>query len=103
MEFGSQWEHVGYILGLEHSLLKTIELNSQKVEKCAFRMLEEWMQQNVKPCYCKLISAMHEEGLNQGVEILRKNIESSEFLTCCLSIGTGGATGAKPLLCSRQW
>ena len=78
MEFGSQWKHVGYILGLEHSVLKAIELSSQEVVKHAFGMLEEWMQRDVKPCYCKLISAMHEEGLNRGVEILKQNIKSSK-------------------------
>ena len=78
MEFGSQWKHVGYILGFEHSVLKTIELNSQEVEKRTFRMLEEWIQRDVKSCYCKLISAMHEEGLSRGVEILKQNIKSSK-------------------------
>ena len=78
MEFGLQWKHIGYILGLEHSVLKTVELNSQEVEKRAFRMLEEWKQRDVKPCYCKLISAMHEEGLSRGVEILKQNIKSSK-------------------------
>ena len=80
MEFGSQWKHVGYNLGLEHSILKTIELNSQEVEKHAFRMLEEWIQRDVKSCYCKLISAMHEEGLSRGVEILKQNIKSSKVI-----------------------
>ena len=78
-EFGSHWKHVGYNLGLQHSVLNIIELNSQDVEQRTFRMLEEWMQRNVKTCYCKLISAMLEEGLCQGVEILKQNIKSSKF------------------------
>ena len=85
-EFGSHWKHVGYNLGLEHSVLNVIELNSQDVEQRTFKMLEEWMQTNVKTCYCKLISAMLEEDLCQAVEILKQNIKSSKFFkpSACL-------------------
>ena len=77
-EFGTQWKHVGYALGLEHSVLECIELNDHKTEERAFRMLNEWIQRDAKSCYCKLISAMYQEGLVEGVEILKRKIKSSK-------------------------
>ena len=71
-EIGKQWKHVGYALGLEHSLLECTEHNHPHgVEEKAFKMLTDWIQRDVHPCYCKLIYAMDKEHLHQGVECLR--------------------------------
>ena len=77
-EFGSQWKHIGYTLGLEHNVLENIESNFAKVEERAFKMLSEWMRRDVQSCYCKLISAMNEGNLVSGVEILKKKITKSK-------------------------
>ena len=75
-EFGIQWKHVGYALGLEHSLLVCIEHNSpHEVEEKAFNMLTSWKQRDAHPCYCKLIYAMEKEHLNRGVECLKSYIK----------------------------
>ena len=78
-ELGEQWKHIGYALGLKHSVLKNIELNLHQVEEQAFKMFEEWIQRHVDCCYCKLISAMNEEGLCSAVTVLKQKIELSEF------------------------
>ena len=78
MEFGAQWIHVGYSLGLEYSVLNIIELNSHEFEERAYRMLTGWMQRELHPCYCMLISAMECEGLKRGVEVLKFKIKSSK-------------------------
>ena len=79
MEFGTQWIHVGYALGFEHSVLNIIELNSHEFEERAFRMLTGWMQRELHPCYCILISAMESQDLKRGVEVLKLKIKSSKF------------------------
>ena len=79
-EFGKQWKHIGYALGLNHCVHKNIEHNLHKVEEQTFRMFEEWIQRHVDCCYCKLISAMNDEGLCDAVTVLKLKIELSEFL-----------------------
>ena len=81
-KFGAKWKYVGYILGLEHDVIDNIELNSPAMEERCFRMLAEWIQRDVKSCYCKLISAMAEEHLDRGIEILKCKIKSSKAATC---------------------
>ena len=78
-EFGTKWKHVGYVLGLDHSVLTNIELNLHEVEEQAFKMLDEWIQRSADSCYCKLISAMNEEGLCKNVEILKHKIKLNNF------------------------
>ena len=80
MEFGARWKHIGYILELDPNVIDHIELNLQEVEERAFKMLVEWIQRDVKSCYCKLISAMSEEGLHKGIEKLKFKIKSSKKL-----------------------
>ena len=80
-EFGIQWIHVGYFLGLEHSVLKVIEQNIHEVEEQAFQMLNEWVQRDLKSCYCRLISAMDKQGLGRGVEVLKRSIKSSKIFS----------------------
>ena len=80
-EFGTQWIHVGYILGLEHSVLKVIGQNIHEVEEQAFQMLNEWVQRDLKSCYCRLISAMDKQGLGRGVEVLKRSIKSSKIFS----------------------
>ena len=75
-EFGTKWKHVGYILGLDHSSLTNIEINSHEIEERAFKMLVEWLERDVESCYCKLISAMNEEGLCEKVDILKHKIKN---------------------------
>ena len=68
-------------MGLEHNVIELIKLNLQEVEERSFRMLVEWIQRDVKSCYCKLISAMAEEHLDRGIEILKHKIKSSKVLS----------------------
>ena len=77
-ELGSQWRHIGYTLGLQDSKLNNIELNFPKVEERAFNMLKMWIEKDVEACYCKLISAMKEEGFVNEVETLKEKITASE-------------------------
>ena len=79
LEFGTRWKHVGYILELEPNVIDHIELNLREVEERCFRMLVEWIQRDVNSCYCKLISAMAEEHLDKGIEILKCKIKSSKI------------------------
>ena len=78
-ELGSRWRYVGYALELENSALDNIKSNFHKVEDQAFEMLKYWIQTDVESCYCKLISAMNEEGLVKGIEILKGRIQTSEY------------------------
>ena len=78
-EFGDKWKHVGYALDLEHPVIVTIELNEKHVEEQAFKMLCNWIQRDVHPCYCKLISAMEKECLNSGVDCLKKWIKQGSY------------------------
>lgn len=80
-ELGTKWKHIGYTLGLEHSVLNCIEHNNHQVEERSFNMLEEWMQRDVEACYCKLISAMERESLCSGAEALKSKIKPSNFST----------------------
>ena len=77
LEFGTQWKYVGYNLELEQNVIEHIEFNSRTVEDQSFKMLTEWIRRDVKPCYCKLISAMTEEGLHKGIEKLKHKIKSN--------------------------
>ena len=79
-EFGKQWKHIGYALKLNHCILKNIEHNLHEVEEQTFRMFEEWIQRHVDCCYCRLISAMNDEGLCDAVTVLKLKIELSKFL-----------------------
>ena len=80
LEFGTKWKYVGYNLELDHNVIDHIKLNFQTVEDQSFQILVEWIQRDVKSCYCKLISAMTEEGLHKGVEKLKCKIKSSKIL-----------------------
>ena len=80
LEFGTQWKYVGYNLELEANVIEHIELNSRTVGDQSFQMLVEWIRRDVKSCYCKLISAMTEEGLHRGIEKLKYKIKSSKLL-----------------------
>ena len=80
LEFGTKWKYIGYNLDLTHDIIDYIELSTPTVEDRSFRMLIEWIQRDVKSCYCKLISVMTEEGLYEGVENLKYRIKSSKFL-----------------------
>ena len=56
-----------------------IELNNHDFEEQTFKMLCEWMKRDATSCYCKLISAMNEQGLSRGVAILKEKIKPSKF------------------------
>ena len=75
-KLGSHWKHIGYTLGLEDSALRNIEINCRTVEEQAFNMLNKWVQIDTESCYCKLISAMNEEGLSKEVETFKEKIKS---------------------------
>ena len=81
-EFGHEWKHVGYSLGLEHTLLKTIESNVHNIEEQAFNMLSYWIQRDIESCYCKLITAMKKENLNSGIEHLKYWIRAGSYSYC---------------------
>ena len=78
-EFGHNWKYVGHELRLEVSVIDTIELNEKHVEDQAFKMLHNWIQHDVQPCYCKLIAAMETESLNSGVACLKKWIKQGRY------------------------
>ena len=78
-EFGDNWKYVGYELHLEDSVIDTIGLDEKRVEDQAFKMLRNWIQCDVKPCYCKLIAAMETESLNSGVTCLKKWIKRGRY------------------------
>ena len=80
-EFGARWKHVGYILELQHHVIEHIELNKQEVQERSFQMLVEWIQRDVKSCYCTLISAMTKERLHEGIKNLKCKIKSSTVAT----------------------
>ena len=77
-KLGSHWKHIGYTLGLEDSALGNIEIDFRTVGEQAFNMLKMWVQKDTESCYCKLISAMNEEGLSKEVETLKEKIKSSK-------------------------
>ena len=77
--FGDKWRHVGYILNLKHTLLNNIEVNTWETEEEAFKMLSVWVESSAECCYCSLISAMEEEGLNNAVKHLKQLISSSMY------------------------
>ena len=83
-KFGARWKHVGYILELEHHVIEHIELNIQEIQERSFQMLVEWKQRDVKSCYCKLISAMSKEHLQEGITSLKCKIKSSKILSVLL-------------------
>ena len=64
---------------LDPNVIDHIELNLQEVQERSFRMLVEWIQRDAKSCYCKLISAMTEEHLDKGIEILKCKIKSDKY------------------------
>jgi len=80
-EIGGEWKSIGYYLGFTPDEIYCIEENSQTVEKRAFNMLEKWFLKDTNACYCKLITAMTEESLISGVEVLKQNIEKCKCLT----------------------
>ena len=75
-KFGTKWKHVGAQLDLGSDVLDSIGINVSDVEEKAFTMLTKWMERNVHHCYCKLINAMNEEHLGDGVEALKEKIKS---------------------------
>ena len=77
--FGKDWKHVGLALGLDYSEIENIELNKHDNDDRAFQMLEIWIQRNVNACYCKLISAMSDQGLEDGVQVLKQKVKPSKF------------------------
>ena len=73
------WKHVGLSLKLDQATLKNIELDSQHHAERAFNMLSEWLKRDTTSCYCKLISAMSEQGLESGVKVLKEKIKLSRL------------------------
>ena len=63
-----------------HHILENIECDTQQVAEQAFKMLTKWMQMDAESCYCKLITAMKEDGLSSEAEALKSMISSSKFL-----------------------
>ena len=78
-EFGLDWKHVGLALKLDKSVLDNIELDSPHHAERAFNMLSEWLKKDTTSCYCKLISAMSEQGLDSAVNVLKEKIKSSRL------------------------
>ena len=64
-------------LKLDNSVLNIIVLDSHHAE-WAFNMFSEWLRRDTTSCYCKLISAMKEQGLDSGVIVLKEKIKSSK-------------------------
>ena len=65
-------------LKLDNIVLNIIVLDSQHHAVQAFNMLSEWLRRDTTSCYCKLISAMKELGLDSGVIVLKEKIKSSK-------------------------
>ena len=78
-EFGLDWMHVGLSLKLDQATLNIIELDSQHHAQRAFNMLSEWLKRDTTSCYCKLILAMSEQGLESGVKVLKEKIKLSRL------------------------
>ena len=74
---GRQWKHVGLRLGLHITTLENIQLNNiNQVEEQAFEMLKAWCDSDTESCYCKLISVLIAEDLNNVAEELTKIIKN---------------------------
>ena len=65
-------------LKLDNSVLNITVLDSQHHAERAFNILSEWLRRDTTSCYCKLISAMKEQGLDSGVIVLKEKIKSSK-------------------------
>ena len=65
-------------LKLDNSVLNIIVFDSHHLAERAFNMMSEWLRRDTTSCYCKLISAMKEQGLNSGVIVLKEKIKSSK-------------------------
>ena len=76
-QFGKDWKYVGLDLKLDNSLINIIELNEIDFEERAFKMMSKWVESNANSCYCQLISAMENQGLDSGAKVLKEKIKSS--------------------------
>ena len=76
-QFGKDWKYFGLDLKLDNSEIKIIELNEQHFEDRAFEMMSKWVKRNANSCYCQLISAMENQGLDSGAKVLKEKIKSS--------------------------
>ena len=61
-------------------IIDNIECDTQQVAERAFKMLTKWVEMDAESCYCKLITAMKEDGLSSEAEALKSMISSSKFL-----------------------
>ena len=77
-QLGNDWRFVGLTLELDNSTLNIIELDKQGFVDRAFSMMSEWLKRDTTACYCKLIYAMEKQGLGSGVEVLKREIKSSQ-------------------------
>ena len=74
--FGHKWKYVGLHLNLNYDdVLRNIERDVKEVADQTFRMFQEWLDRDVSSCYCKLIFAMKNEGLDSAAEILKNKIK----------------------------
>ena len=65
-------------LKLDNNVLNITVLDSHHAKQ-AFNILSEWLRRDTtSSCYCKLISAMKEQGLDSGVIVLKEKIKSSK-------------------------
>lgn len=71
----SKWKFVGYSLQLNYDVIEKIEERNHSIEDLTFAMLVQWMQTDPEPCYCKLISALSEQGLMNAIESLKGNLQ----------------------------
>ena len=76
-QFGKDWKYVGLDLELDNGLIKNIEHDEQDFEDRAFKMMSKWVKRNANSCYCQLISAMENQGLDSGAKVLKEKIKSS--------------------------
>ena len=73
---GIKWKHVGLRLGLKNTTLENIGLNIKQIEEQAFEMMKRWLEFDPKSCYCKLISELIAEDLNNVAEDLKHIIKN---------------------------
>jgi len=74
------WFYVGLSLGISADLLNEINKDQCRSRDKCFCMFKTWLKVDCSPCYCKLISAVVNEGnLTLATEI-RKAVEANQVL-----------------------
>ena len=59
-------------------MVKLVLQLTLKLDNSVLNIMSEWLRRDMTSCYCKMISAMKEQGLNSGVIVLKEKIKSSK-------------------------